>query len=264
MRGERVAGVLPFGRTVRYPPPMEWDMAVRTDRGLRRARNEDTPLARPDLQLFAVADGMGGHAGGDRASQTAIATLAASFGAGSGDCGSREVATRLRAAFAAANQAILVAAEEDPANHGMGTTLTALCALPDDTTVIGHVGDSRAYRLRDGALEQLTTDHTWVQQQVDEGQLTEAQARDHPYSSMLTRVLGQEDYEAADIVMADARPRDRFLLCSDGLSGMMDDEAIRSILAQPLPAADVADQLVDAANERGGFDNITVIVLVDG
>jgi protein phosphatase len=148
----------------------------------------------------------------------------------------------------------------------MGTTVTALSVLRSaPACVVGHVGDSRAYRLRDTGPDagfiQLTRDHTWVQQQVEAGALDAAQAKAHPWSSILTRVLGMEQLGPADMHVVDALPGDTFLLCSDGLTCMVEDDVIAAVLAQPDPPASLCGRLVSLANGNGGRDNVSVIVL---
>ncbi|MBR9990067.1 MAG: serine/threonine-protein phosphatase [Gemmatimonadetes bacterium] len=245
---------------------MNWSSAGVTDRGRRRARNEDALLLRPHARIYAVADGMGGHAAGNVASQTAIEVLAAAFErAPSPRIGSATLARRLLGVFNDANHAILEHAARHRECAGMGTTLTAMVPLAgSDQCVIGHVGDSRAYRLRAGELTQLTRDHTWVQQQVDAGMLTFAEARHHPLASVLSRVLGTAAVGPADTLVVDAAPGDIFLLSTDGLTTMLDDQDVRELLSQPVPPAELTKSLIDAANERGGLDNTTVVVVASG
>jgi PPM family protein phosphatase len=242
---------------------MRWQAAGLSDRGRRRPRNEDALLLLPESRIFAVADGMGGHAAGDIASRLAIAELAAAFTVpGAPVTDADALAERMTAAFASANRAVLGHGAEHPGDAGLGTTLTALAPLDSEPCcVIAHIGDSRAYLLRGGALMQLTRDHTWVQQQVDAGMLTPRQARSHPYSSVLLRVLGMPDVGRADIVALDVLPGDTLLLCTDGLSGMITDGDLRTMLARDLDVARHAHELVEAANLRGGVDNITGIVI---
>jgi protein phosphatase len=246
---------------------LRWDAAGATDRGRVRRRNEDAILVRPERRLFAVADGMGGHAAGNVASAVAVETLERAFPrAPSPRIGSSSLATRLNGAIALANQAILDRSAAHASEAGMGTTVTALSLLRAEAAcVIGHVGDSRAYRLRaEGTGEgfiQITRDHTWVQQQVDAGALDAAQARIHPWSSILTRVLGMEQLGPADVHVIDAKPGDTFLLCSDGLTGMVTDDEIAALLGGNGTVADTCAQLIAAANRGGGRDNTSVIVL---
>lgn len=239
---------------------MPWIHASLTDRGRRRPRNEDALLVHPERRLFAVADGMGGHAAGDVASRLAVATLAASFPrAPSTRIGRETLGRRLLAALSNAHQAILAQGVALPEQAGMGTTLTAFAPLARAGALIAHIGDSRAYRLRHGHLEQLTRDHTWVQQQVDAGMLTRGAARSHPWSSVLVRVLGGPG--EAELYHVDVRDGDRFLLCTDGLCGVVEDADLEAIVAQPLPLDNVALHLLEAALLRGGPDNITLVLL---
>ena len=238
---------------------MRFRATATTDPGLRRSENEDAYLLDTEGGLFCVADGMGGHAAGEVASRLAVEVLAREMARP--DDGAT-LDARLRAAVAAANRAILETAERDPALAGMGTTLTALALARDDGGyTIAHVGDSRAYLFRRGKLSQLTADHTWVQQQVDAGLLTPEEARGHPFSSMLVRAVGIAADPEIDIIRGDLEPGDLILLCSDGLSGMVDDDEIASILARDLPLDDTARELAAAANRNGGADNITAILI---
>lgn len=242
---------------------MNWSSAGMTDRGRRRGRNEDAFLLRPHSRVYAVADGMGGHAAGNVASRIAIDVLGEAFQrAPSPRIRGATLARRMLGVFDDANRAILEHAAAHRECAGMGTTLTALAPLARTAQcVIAHVGDSRAYRLRSGTLTQLTCDHTWVQQQVDAGMLTAADARHHPLASVLSRVLGTAAVGPADTLVVDAEPGDLFLLCSDGLTTMLDDSQVQPLIARAATLEDRARALVDAANERGGFDNITVVLL---
>jgi protein phosphatase len=245
------------------PVTVRWQAAVLSDRGRTHARNEDSYLVLPASQLYVVADGMGGHAAGDVASRTAVHSLAAAFErAPSPRITSATLSRRLCAAFEAANDALIAHADAHRECAGMGTTLTALATLRSaPQCVITHIGDSRAYRMRAGALTQLTVDHTWVQQQVAAGMLTRAEARHHPYSPVLTRVLGAADLSSPDTFVIDVAPGDLFLLCSDGLTGMIEDEDLATMLARDVPLEQHARELIDAANLRGGHDNITALLL---
>ncbi len=229
-----------------------------TDVGKVRARNEDALLQLPLRGLAAVADGMGGHAAGDVASRIAVDIL---------DDRTREMgpdpAHTLADAVRAAHQAILKAARADPELQGMGTTLTALRVHEDHGAVIAHVGDSRAYRWRGDTLEQLTRDQTWVQEQVDAGTLSAERARNHPFASILTGALGIEDRDVeVEVLEPEVEPGDTFLLCSDGLIARLEDDDILAVLqAHPDDLDAAAHALVDAANEAGGPDNITVALV---
>ncbi|HET9986016.1 MAG TPA: Stp1/IreP family PP2C-type Ser/Thr phosphatase [Longimicrobiales bacterium] len=241
---------------------MHWESAAATDRGRRRSSNEDAFVVRPELGFFVVADGMGGHAAGEVASRMAADTVTERFlAARPATLSAGDLEAALATATSAANRAIFERGEREPDKAGMGTTLTALALLPDDGAWrIAHVGDSRAYRLRGGELTQLTTDHTWVQQQVDLGRLRPAEARGHPFANIVTRALGIGATVEVDLEQGDARPGDVFLLCSDGLSGMVTDRGIARMLAADLPPDAIVTRLVAAANRAGGDDNITAVV----
>jgi protein phosphatase len=245
------------------PSLMHWQAAALTDRGRQRPRNEDAFLLRPDAQLYAVADGMGGHAAGDVASRLAVQTLSDAFPRPlAPTITPPTLSRRLVSAFETANSTLLRYAVNNPACAGMGTTLTTLVPLRATAQcVIAHVGDSRVYRSRGGALEQLTTDHTWVQQQVAAGTLTPAEARHHPYAPVLTRVLGSPPPVTADTYIIETQSDDTYLLCSDGLTAMIEDDDLSVTLARRLPLEQLARELIDAANRRGGRDNITAVVL---
>jgi serine/threonine protein phosphatase PrpC len=224
---------------------MKLRFGAKTDVGRVRKGNEDSYTAREPL--FAVADGMGGHQGGEVASSLALETI------GKGD-GPLEQLVR------EANVAVYERAAKDPGLAGMGTTLTAVVA-DGDVLRLAHVGDSRAYMLRDGKLQRLTKDHTVVERLVDEGKLTAQEAEIHPQRSILTRALGVDESLQVDQGAIEPRPGDRLLLCSDGLTGMVDEERITKLLIDNQDPQKAADALVDAANEVGGQDNITTIVI---
>jgi protein phosphatase len=242
---------------------MKLEAAGRSDSGLIRARNEDAILLRPEHRLFAVADGMGGHLAGNVASRLAVETIDLQVkDAALHDADVRILAERLVQAAQVANRTIIERGRADPELEGMGTTLTAL-AFPQQQSAcaIAHVGDSRAYLWRAGRLAQLTHDHTWVQSQVDAGRLAPEQARGHPYASVLSRVLGMPDEFETDRLIIDVQPGDVFLLCSDGLTGMLSNDEIAAVLERN-PAVDgMAGDLIDEANQRGGLDNITALLV---
>ena len=223
--------------------------AAATDIGRVRDGNEDAYVN--DAPLFAVADGMGGHQGGEVASRLALETLEVLFKRGRGT-----LADHLREA----NRAVFDRSGRDAAVAGMGTTLTAAVAEAGRLR-LAHVGDSRAYLLRDGGLRMLTEDHTLVQRMVERGEITEQEADVHPHRSVLTRALGTEPDVQIDEGVLDAQDGDRILLCSDGLTGMVADEQIERILRDAAEPRDAARELVRAANAAGGVDNITVVVL---
>jgi protein phosphatase len=226
-----------------------------TDVGRVRSNNQDNLVVTE--QLFAVADGMGGAAGGEVASLVAVEALRASFE-------SNPTVEGLIEAVRQANRAVLDRAADEPSLRGMGTTLTGLALIDDDgeeVLVLVHVGDSRAYLLRDGELEQLTEDHSLVYDMVRAGQMSEAEAAVHPQRHIVTRVLGMgPEIEPDDYVIVPYKG-DRFVLASDGLSGEVADNQIASILRRRADATEAAKELVDLAKTNGGADNITVVIV---
>lgn len=240
--------------------PLSLRHAAATHVGRVRRSNEDSLYADEDASVFLVADGMGGHAAGEVAAEIAAATIGTALSAVSSEMPSPEIARTLDAAIAEANALILSRSQEDPSCYGMGTTVTALC-MRDDSFLIGHVGDSRAYRLHDDVLERITRDHTLVQQEVDRGTLTDEQARVHPRSNVLTRALGIPGALASDLYEGEVSPNDRMLLATDGLSAMLPDSEIERTLADAADPQTTAEELIRKANAAGGLDNTTVIVV---
>lgn len=238
---------------------MQFSCAARTDVGIVRSGNEDNYLMLADRGIFIVADGMGGHAAGEVASEMAVRLISRDLGTVRG-IPDEEVAERMRQAIRGANAAIYERTLTEHDKRGMGTTATALVLLPD-RFLLGHVGDSRAYRLRDGRFEQLTKDHSYVQEQVDAGLLTPEQARVHPYSNVITRCVGANQDVIPDTYGGDLRTGDVVLLASDGLTGMLEDEHIHKILEAPGGPQDWVDAMINDANRRGGLDNITAILV---
>jgi len=227
------------------------ETALRTDTGRQRRDNEDNAFAR--APVFVVADGMGGAQAGEVASKIATET----FEQGLPDSGSPE--ERLAERVREANHQIYELSRSDRDRAGMGTTLTA--AYVDDTSVaIAHVGDSRAYLFRDGTLERLTQDHSLVEELVRQGKLTPEQAAGHPQRSIITRALGPEASVEVDTWTYPVRAGDILLLCSDGLTTMISEERVAGILGEARSLDGTADALIDAANEAGGRDNITVVL----
>lgn len=210
-------------------------------------RDADRPA-----QLLFVADGMGGHRGGEVASRVAVEQVGLAFGADDPD-----PERLLGDAFERANREVFQMAKRDFELAGMGTTGVALLLTGEPTAWVAHVGDSRAYRLRDGELEALTSDHSVVGELVRRGQLTPEQARVHPQSNEILRAIGTQPEVNVDIAAVDVRPGDRFLLCSDGLCGMLPDDEIARALGEA-PPLEAVGRLIDLANEAGGTDNITV------
>jgi serine/threonine protein phosphatase PrpC len=244
---------------------MQLRVGARTDVGMVRSGNEDNFYADADERrgLFVVADGMGGHAAGEVASEMAVQIVSQTLAA---------VASAMDAAAAElmakslrdANRAIYdrMLAESD--KQGMGTTASVLI-LSDHAFLIGQIGDSRVYLLRDGVLTQLTKDHSYVQEQVDAGLLTPEQARHHPYSNVITRCVGANDDVEVDLFRGEVRSGDVFLVASDGLTGMVDDRRLLQLMVAQTGPGRIVDALIAEANARGGVDNITAIVVqVDG
>jgi serine/threonine protein phosphatase PrpC len=239
-----------------------------TDPGKKRSNNEDAYLLNDTLGLYAVADGIGGNEGGEVASRIAVETLEAAMPDLLGDANRTPPSgvlmnvdarlAALRQVITLSNREIRQAREQNPALSGMGTTLTALL-LRNKQAYIAQIGDSRAYLLRAGKFAQLTNDHSYVAEQVAAGILTLQQARLSPYRHVITRALGIDDEAQADFTAHALKQDDRILLCSDGLTEMVDDAEIGKILAGSPPQG-AAQKLVAAANDRGGVDNITVVV----
>jgi protein phosphatase len=240
---------------------LEIKAAGLTDVGQRRGHNEDAFLVEPELGIYVVADGMGGHAAGEVASRIAVETMQECFASGpEGKRDADTVAQLLEEAVHQANARILEAVQEKPALRGMGTTLIA--AFPvDGELLIAHVGDSRAYRVRGGQLQRDTSDHSWVAEQVEQGVLSRADAEKHPFRNIITRALGARDDVEPDLARIPMEAGDRILLCSDGLSTMISDEEILRILLGAATAEEGCRSLVDEANRAGGHDNVTVVLL---
>ena len=227
------------------------DQAFRTDTGRQRSENEDSFFIR--APIFVVADGMGGAQAGEVASKAAADAFDRDLPEGSPELFLRETIEE-------ANRRIHDLARADPSKAGMGTTITA--AIVDAQTEevgIGHVGDSRAYRLRRGKLERLTRDHSLVEEMRRKGQITDAQAEDHPQRSIITRALGPEPEVEVDLQTVPAAPGDVFMLCSDGLTTMVSEERIAAVLSSTASMREAVRMLVDEANAAGGRDNITAL-----
>jgi protein phosphatase len=222
-----------------------------TDNGQVRDHNEDGYLVDDDLGLVAVADGMGGHRGGEVASATALDALYTALS------GSDEIGE----AIGVANDTVYERSTIDDGLRGMGTTLTAGIFDPRGTFTVGHVGDSRAYLLRDGELTRITTDHSLVEELVAAGELTEEEAELDPRRSQITRALGLEPGVEVDLYPVELEAGDRLLLCSDGLTTMLHEAEIAALLEEENDPERAAQQLVEAANAAGGVDNITVLVV---
>ncbi len=231
---------------------MRFQVGHKTDVGRVRQGNEDNYLVDHTMNLFAVADGMGGHRAGEVASHTALAELRSLMEA--------DPELHVAAAVAAANDAVFQKAVDDPSLQGMGTTVTAVKMI-GETAVLGHVGDSRAYLLRTGVLLRVTQDHSFVEQLRREGRITAEQAAVHPQRSILTRALGIEPGVAIDRELIDLVHGDRLMLCSDGLHALVGEHVIKEILLAVADPMAAAEALIVAANEAGGDDNITAVVI---
>jgi PPM family protein phosphatase len=227
------------------------DIGQATDQGQVRGNNEDVALVDRHNSLFAVADGMGGHRGGEVASRTAVEAMRASFAADG----------ELEAAIEAANREVRARAEGDDELTGMGTTLTAVTPASPTTLVVGHVGDSRAYLLRNGELQRITEDHSLVEELVRQGRLTPEQAESHPQKAIVTRALGVDSEVDVDLYPVVVETGDRIILCSDGLTDMVRDRDIERIARNEPDPQRAAEALVTAANNAGGHDNITVVIV---
>lgn len=234
---------------------IEW--AALTDVGRARERNEDSYIA--GEYVFAVADGLGGHNAGDVASRLAVEPLAALDRTVDSTPVDR-VADALSTAVDAANRAVYRRAQNDAKVRGMGTTLTAV-AISDGSAHLAHVGDSRCYLIRSGEMTQLSSDHTLVARMVAEGKLTPEQAETHPQRSILTRALGAEPEVDVDTLEIQLQAADRLLLCSDGLSSVIGEDQILKTMQDSKDLKETCKRLIDAANQRGGPDNITVVVV---
>jgi serine/threonine protein phosphatase PrpC len=240
---------------------MQIHVGAGTDVGRIRQGNEDNFFAEADEKrgVFVVADGMGGHAAGEVASEMAVQIVSRALLTLSSvrDGGAAQLVSK---SMQDANRAIYDRMLAETDKQGMGTTASVM-VLSDHGYLIGQIGDSRIYLLRDGALTQVTKDHSYVQEQVDAGLLTPEQARYHPYSNVITRCVGASDEVEADIYSGEARPGDVFCLCSDGLTGMVDDRRLHQLLEVRSGPGRIVDTLIDEANSRGGLDNITAIVI---
>lgn len=239
-----------------------------TDVGIKRTNNEDNYLINDELNLFVVCDGMGGHAGGEFASAIAVNTVEEvltsmelrpeDMGIDPTDGTVEVVREKLRYAIRLAGKRIYEKAKDEPEYKGMGTTCLALL-VDSGNAYVAHVGDSRGYVVREGRIEQLTEDHSWVNEKIKEGLITPEQARNHKLKNIITRSLGYLEDVEIDIQVRAVRRGDRFVLCSDGLSNLVDTGEIGESVLDHGPQ-DAARRLIELACERGGDDNVTVVV----
>ena len=241
---------------------LRWQAAGVSDTGLRRAQNEDTLVLDDAEGVVIVADGMGGRPGGEFASSLAAQVIQEHLSSTDGSVG--EPGERMAEAVNLANLKVFEASQADPGREGMGTTVTAL-ALDLETTrwIIGHVGDSRGYVFRDGELRRITRDHTVVQDLLESGAISPSSAADHPLSHLINRAVGTEETVQVDIFQGDVLPGDIFLLCTDGLAGLVtDDELEEALHGLGVTGLDEKNaELVALAHERGAPDNVTLCFL---
>jgi serine/threonine protein phosphatase PrpC len=230
--------------------------AALTDRGRKRSSNEDAFGIWAERGVYVVCDGMGGAAGGEVASSMAVDEVMRLLAAHGEPVGSAEA----EQAIEAVNEAILQSSQRNPALTGMGTTLVALIAEDRHVWML-NVGDSRGYRLRHRRLEQITRDHSLVEEQVRQGRMSRAEAQRSPLRNVITRALGTQAFVQPDTFTLEPEPGDLFLLCSDGLTRELDDALIESMLSADLPLEQHCQQLIKAANKAGGHDNITCVLV---
>ena len=240
---------------------MHLAVSARTDTGRLRKGNEDNLYADANQYrgLFIVADGMGGHAAGEVASQMAV-DLVASELADLNDLSADDAGERVKSTLRLANRQVFQRTMREVEKTGMGSTASALL-LSDTRFLIGHVGDSRIYLVRDGNMRQLTRDHSLVQEQVDAGIITPEQARHHPQSNVITCCIGMSSDIDPDIIQGETKVGDVFLLASDGLTGMVDDRRLQQLLQSPATPERIVNAMIADANNNGGIDNITAIVV---
>lgn len=243
---------------------LKWRAAARTDAGCQRQRNEDNYYVSPDQRVFAVADGMGGAVGGAKASKLAVDAIEKRWKDTPPPTGDRESIQKwLHETVTQANQSVWHEAEEDSSVRGMGTTVVVAVQSDESHLEIAHVGDSRAYLLRDGKPVLLTNDHSVVQEMVRAGRLTEEQARINPYKNLITRCLGHEEKVEVDQTPVDLRAKDWIVLCSDGLPTVLRDEQISDVVGDGGKHEPdmVCEELVKQTLDGGAPDNVTVVVI---
>ncbi len=243
---------------------MTYEFFARTDKGRVRNNNEDAVAVDPDAQIAILADGMGGYNAGEVASGMATTFIRTEMARWLAQAGPSPRPTDVRRALETcvenANHAVLGASLANPDYAGMGTTLVVGVFI-GGRLILGHIGDSRCYRVRDGVLQQITRDHSWLQEQVDAGLLTPQQAAVSPNRNLVTRALGVEPDALMEVNEFEVAPSDLFLMCSDGLTDMVSDEAIADIVCQSLTLEEKTTLLIDTANAHGGRDNVSVLLV---
>lgn len=230
----------------------------KSDVGFRRTNNEDIFIVNDELKFCLAADGMGGAAAGELASRIFAETATEVF-SGTGDRTDKKSLDLVRKSFAVANKKILDHTARNIKHRGMGCT-AELVSFSNGGYILGHIGDSRTYCLRDGKLRQLTQDHSFVQEQINQGLMTPEEAKNHRFRNVILRAVGVGDNLAPDILKGKVLPGDLFLLCSDGLTDMVEDSLIMEILSSSISLPQKADGLILAAKSAGGSDNITVVL----
>jgi len=233
-------------------------LAGRTDVGLKRSKNEDTFIVRPELNFCLVADGMGGAAAGELASRFFAETALEVF-LNNKNRTDEQMPTLVQKSFSMANKKILDHVKVEPAHQGMGCT-AELMAFIDGGFVLGHIGDSRTYRFRDGELKQMTKDHSLVQNMVDKGMITPEQARTHSHRNVILRAVGIEKNISLDLIKGKTLSGDIYILCSDGLTDMVEDTLIKEVLLSNISLPQKVEGFIELAKLAGGSDNITVVL----
>ena len=248
----------------RLPVPLTIELSAAVDPGRARSNNEDSVALDNDVALAVLADGMGGYNAGEVASNMATSFIRNELGRWLREAHSHASDTEVRRAMDIcvdnANRAIFNAANSNPQYAGMGTTLV-VAVFRENRLLVGHVGDSRAYRLRGGRLQQITRDHSLLQEQIDAGLITPEQAAFSANKNLVTRAVGVEDTVLLETHQHDVQPGDTYLMCSDGLSDMLDDASIGQLLLAHDSLAAACQALIDAANDAGGKDNISVVLV---
>ena len=238
---------------------LEIIFAGKSDVGRKRTNNEDVFTVEPKLGFCLVADGMGGAAAGELASKIFLETALEAF-QNPANCTVAEVTNRIQISFARANENILQHTQTNPAHKGMGCT-AELMAFYEEGFVLGHIGDSRTYRFRNGQFLKLTRDHSLVQEQIDKGLITQENARNHPLRNVIHKAVGIDKQIELDLVKSKVFPRDQYLLCSDGLTDMVADDMILKALKLNMNLNQKVDHLIESALSAGGGDNISIVLL---